>query len=384
MRILEAIQKFSYTSDNISTTEIIFNISKFLSLLDHGVTIYSTNYEVNQQKIEDLRQYNVKVLIFRIFWDIDGFIITPGLINNLSDIKKFDIIHLHNYRTFQNVILAYYAKLLNIPYVLQAEGSLKTFYQKKNSKILFDFFFGNQMIKNATKVIAVSEQETKQYLQLGVPNDKIVIIPFAIDPEEYTHLPDMGSFRKKYSIQRNTKIILYIGRIHKMKGLEILLSAYSEYVTINPDVLLVIAGPDDGYLDELNRLIKELHLDKKIIIPGPLYGPQKIEAFSDADIFILPSYHDDFGITALESMACGTPVIITDRCGAAEVVHNNGGLVINYDKNSLINAMTTLLSDNNLRIKYSELGRKIVLSNYNWNDIVGRLEKCYESCLSPR
>jgi len=137
MRILEAIQKFSYTSDNISTTEIIFNISKFLSLLDHGVTIYSTNYEVNQQKIEDLRQYNVKVLIFRIFWDIDGFIITPGLINNLSDIKKFDIIHLHNYRTFQNVITQ---SCLTFRMSFKPKAHLKHFIRKKIRRFYLIFF----------------------------------------------------------------------------------------------------------------------------------------------------------------------------------------------------------------------------------------------------
>lgn len=384
MKILEALQKFSYTADNKSTTEIIFNITKLLSIRGHEVTIYSTDYKLDQQKIIDLTQHRVKFSISIIWGDIGGLIVTPGLLKNISIIKQFDIIHLHNYRTFQNLILAFFARFYNVPYIIQAEGSLFTFFQKKNSKILFDYFFGTTMIRNAAKVIAASEKESKQYLKLGLPPEKIVIIPFAIDTDEYTQLPGKGFFKKKQLISDDKKIILYLGRLHKMKGLELLVLAFSEIQKKEHNILLVIAGPDDGYLTELYIIIKKLHLEEKIIFSGPLYGSEKIEAYRDADIFVLPSYHDDFGLTALEAMACGTPVIITNCCGASDAVGKNAGLVINSDKKSLVNAITTLLSDENLRIRYSEQGKRLTISDYSWNTIVDLLEKCYESCIPKK
>jgi glycosyltransferase involved in cell wall biosynthesis len=384
MKILEALQKFSYTADNKSTTEIIFNMSKHLSIRGHEVTIFTTNYKIDQHKISGLEQFNVKFSISKIWCNIGGFIITPGLLNNISIIKQYDIIHLHNYRTFQNIILAFFANLYDIPYIIQAEGSLTTFYQRKFSKILFDNLFGTTMIRNATKVIAASEQESKQYLKLGVPPDKIVIVPFTIDINEYIHLPEKGLFKKKHRIADNKKIILYLGRLDKMKGLDLLVFAFSDIQKKEDDILLVITGPDDGYLTELCDLIEKLHLKEKIIITGPLYNSDKIEAYHDADIFVLPSYHDDFGLTALESLACGTPVIITNRCGASDVISKNAGLVIDCDKTSLVNAITTLHSDEKLRIKYSEQGKKLIHSDYSWNSIVDLLENCYESCSSRK
>lgn len=382
MRILEVIQKFSNTADNKSTTGIIFYLSKILSTRGHKIIIFTTNYKLDKQKIQELEKHGVKFYISKIFLDIREFILTPGIISDLSIIKQCDIIHLHNYRTFQNVIISSYANFLKIPYIFQAEGSLSTFYQKKYSKILFDYFFGDRMIRNATKAIASSEQELKELIKVGVSRNKIVIIPFGIEMQDYNHLPEKGIFKMKYNINKNKKIILYLGRIHKMKGLEILLLAFSDLQKENIDSLLVIVGPDDGYLAELYRLIKKLDLKDKIIIPGPLYGSDKLEAYRDADIFVLPSFHDDFGLTTLESLACGTPVIITNRCGSSDVVYENGGLVIEYDKNSLVKGMITLLSDDNLRIKYSEQGKAHVHSNYSWNSIGILLEKCYESCLS--
>jgi glycosyltransferase involved in cell wall biosynthesis len=384
MKILEAIQKFSYTADNKSTTEIIFNISKMLSARGHEVTIYTTNYKLDTLKIKDLEKQGIRFKISKIWGDIGGMILIPTIINDISTIKQYDIIHLHQYRTFQNVIISFYANLFKIPYILQSEGSLISFYQKKNSKILFDYLFGKTMIRNATKVIAASEQESNQYIKMGVPSNKISIIPFAIDSNEYIHLPEKGMFKKKHLINGDKKIILFLGRLHKRKGLELLVLAFSELYKKGYDSLLVIIGPDDGYLSELYHLIEKLQLKEKIIISGPLYDSDKLEAYQDADIFILPSYHDDFGLTALEALACGTPVIITNCCGASDVVRKNAGLVIDCDVHSLVNGITTLLSDDNLRSTYSEQGKILIHSNYNWNTIVDLLENCYGSCLSKK
>lgn len=383
MRILQAIQRFSYTPEDMSTTEIIYNITKNLLKNSNDVTICTTNYHIDTQKKLELERYQVKFIISEILGSIGGLIVTPGLLIELFKLKNYDVIHLHNYRTFQNVVLALYAQVCNIPYVIQAEGSLTTFFQKKYSKILFDYLIGGTMIRNATKVIASSEQEFNQFIKIGVPQEKIFTIPFGININDYTQLPKKGYFKKKY-IGSNEEFILFLGRIDKMKGIDLLLSSFSDIIRKGYNVTLVIAGPDNGYLSEVNELIKTLHLEDKIIITGPLYGAEKLAAYQDAEMFVLPSYHDDFGLTVLEALACGTPVIVTNRCGASDVVKNNAGLVIDCERGNLLNGMMTLLDNDDLRLIYSESGKQLVHFQYDWSSVVTLLEECYASCLSEK
>ncbi|GAI33437.1 unnamed protein product, partial [marine sediment metagenome] len=86
------------------------------------------------------------------------------------------------------------------------------------------------------------------------------------------------------------------------------------------DTLLVFVGPDDGYLPALKKLVKELMIEEKVLFTGPLFGKEKLEAYVDADVYVLPSSYEIFGLTVLEACACGTPVVVTEACGLANWV----------------------------------------------------------------
>ena len=190
---------------------------------------------------------------------------------------------------------------------------------KQRSKWLYDVLFGYRLLKNASKVIALTPFEAQQYIDFGVPEEKIQIIPNGIDLSQYDNLLPNGSFKKKFDITEEMKIVLYLGRIHKIKGLDILVRAFANIVKELDDVKLVIIGPDDGYLRELETLIRLLEIPNNVQIVGYLSGKDKLAAGTvDADVYVLPSRYEIFGITVLESVACGTPIIITDVCGLAD------------------------------------------------------------------
>ena len=118
-----------------------------------------------------------------------------------------------------------------------------------------------------------------------------------------------------------------------------------------------------------------------MIVTGPLYDREKLEAYVDADVYVLPSIYETFPNTVLEAWACGTPVVVTDRCGIADLV-NKVGYVVEYDENQLQDAIFKFLSDEELRKRLEAAGKKLVREEFSWGKVVGKIERLYETVLA--
>jgi len=375
MKILQIIPYF--TPKCGGDVNIVYNLSNQLLKRGHEVTIFTTDFEPDWEYVKSLD--GVCVVPFHCIANIGLMLISMGMKKQLKkEIRDFDIIHMHDFRSYQNIVTYRYAKKYNVPYVLQAHGSVLPFFQKQGLKRIFDLFFGYKILRDASKVIALTRTEAVQYKKMGIDEDKIEIVPNGIDLSEYENLPEKGEFRKKYSIRDDEKIILYLGRIHKIKGIDLLVKAFADLINVLDGVRLVIAGPDDGFLSTLKGQIEDFKINDKILFTGPLYGRDKLEAYADADVYVLPSVYEIFGITVLEACACGTPVIITDRCGIADIIDDKVGHVVEYDKDQLQDAIIKVLSDEELRMRFGEGGRRLVREEFGWGGVVGRLEQIYK------
>jgi glycosyltransferase involved in cell wall biosynthesis len=364
------------------SAEVPWQLSKALVKSGHDVTIYTSSYKFNP---DALTAKEVAIHAFKSWLQFADFSITPSLTKNARrEIKNFDIVHLHNFRTYQNMVVHGFAKVYSVPYVLQAHGSLTTYFQKGMFKKAFDVIWGRNILHNAARVIAVTDIEAEQYHSLGVNQNKIEIVPHGIDLAEFDNQATKGEFRKKYKINPDKNIVLYLGRIHKMKGLDILANAFADLSHNHKDIVLAIVGPDGGYLTILKKLVTKLGNIDNVIFTGPLYGQEKLEAYIDADIYVLPSSYEIFGITILEAWACGKPVVVTDRCGMADVVRDRAGLVVLYDKVQLRNALSKLLNDTSMRREFGKQGRKLVEEEYNWSSAASRVERIYNNVLANR
>ena len=360
MKILEVVNSLS--SVHGGSAEAPYQLSKELAKMGHDVTIYTAN--------SDRLVPQVKVRVFKSYTSWSEFYITPSMIREArEEVRRFDVIHMHNYRTFQNLVVYYYARKYDIPYVLQAHGSLATFFQKGMLKKAFDAAGGDRILKDA-KAIASSEAEAAQYRNMGIDETKIEIVPNGVDLLEFEDLPQSGEFKKKYGLEG--RVVLFLGRIHKTKGLDLLAEAF---VGLPSDVKLVIAGPDGGYLKPLKKLLAALKID--VLFTGPLYGKAKLSAYVDADVFVLSSSYEDFGMAAIEAMACGTPVVTTDRCGISEII-DNAGVVVAYDEAALRCALLKVLNDNEMRHELGEKGRSLVHEELNWQKVARRIVEMYE------
>jgi glycosyltransferase involved in cell wall biosynthesis len=297
-----------------------------------------------------------------------------------KEIRDFDVIHIHEYRNIPAVVVHHYAKKYGVPYVLQPRGSVPVIVKSKQKK-LFDAVFGRAIIKDASKIIASSKLESDQYWDVfsNLKSKKIVHIPNGIDLKTYQKLPQKGEFRRKYLIDDDKKVILFLSRIHKRKGADILVEAFSKLKNEIENVKLVIAGPDEGYLDKLKLIVSKLNIEGDVMFPGPLYEKDKLEAYIDADVFILPSKdrYESFGNVVLEACACGTPVIITNNCGVSERIGNNVGYVVEYDKDQLRDAMIKVLSDERLRRRFGEEGMRLMREEFGWDRVILDVERIY-------
>ena len=313
-----------------------------------------------------------------------------------KDIKEYDILHIHEHRQTLAILASYFARKNNIPYIVQAHGSVLPFFQKEGLKNLFDKVFGFKILHNASCVFALTEVEKEQYLKMGVDEEKIEIVPLGINLEEYENLPSSGGFRSKFNIDENDKLILFVGRIHEIKGLGLLIDAFNDLINQNTEdnsleynslednsysIKLAIVGPDDGYLIELEDKIKEYSLEENVIITGPLYNEEKQEALVDCDLFVMPSKYESFTTSGLEAMACSKPLVLTKNNHIHDWVDGNVGLACEDNKDSLRESIEKILFDEELSLIFAENGRKLIKEKYNWNIINNQILEIYNKIL---
>lgn len=357
---------------------------------DNSVKVISSDACKERLKFEDGR-YDVDVDGIKVdyFKNISNrfklatMLDTPlGAIFRIKNqIRDFDVVHVHEHRQTLSIIVCYFARRYGIPYVVQAHGSVLPFFQKEGLKNIFDKVFGFKILYGASKVFALTEVEKEQYLKMGVEEDRIEIVPLGINIEEYSNLPEGGIFREKFNISKDDKLIIFIGRVHEIKGLDLLIDAFKELADSVSDVKLAIVGPDDGYMDALNLRIAECGLSDKVIVTGPLYKKEKQEALVDCDLFVMPSKYESFTTSGLEAMACGKPLVLTKNNHIHDWVDGSVGLACDDDKMSLKDAMAEVLFDEELSKKFGMNGRRLIQEKYNWDMINEQILNIYESII---
>lgn len=389
MRILQVIPYFYPAWTFGGPVRAVYELSKELVKKGHDVTVYTTDALTGNstQKSRFLDVNGVKVHYFRnvsnaLAYDHKIFL-SPGIFSLVKkEIRWFDIIHLHDYRTFQNVVIHHYARKHRIPYILQAHGSVLRIIEKQRLKKIYDMLWGYKILRDTSRVIAVSSIEVGQYKQLGVIENKIVVISNGIDIESFKNLPERKQFKKKYHI-REKYMILFLGRVHKIKGIDFLIKSFSKLAKEINDVVLVIAGPDDGYRRKAKVLAKNLGLHDKVRFTGRIDGRDKLSAYVDADALVYPSIFEIFGLVPFEAIMCGTPVIVTDDCGCGELIRESkAGYIVKYgDVELLKEKMRRAIENPDEGLGMVERGKRYIEERLRWDRITSKVEELYGDCL---
>lgn len=380
MKILQVVSYFAQRrGGNIN---VCYNLSKELSKLGHGVTIITADFKYDPDYTHSLK--NVEVVPFRQVAKLGPFLYTPGMKGWLKEnISKYDVVHLHDFRSYQSAIVCKYAKEFNVPYIIQPHGTLPRIIERKNLKQLYDIVWGNDIRRHASKLIAVSRSEAEQFRQAGIPEEKTTLIPNGIDHVSFMNLPPAGRFKEQYGIHER-HVILYVGRLHKRKGIDILIRAFNSFLQswTGDNVALVIVGPDGGYQSVLEGLVEQLGLSDKVRFIG--FIPSLAAAYREADVLVYPSTYEIFGLVPFEALLCGTPVIVTDDCGCGEIIKKaECGYLAHYgDVAGLAEALRFALEHPDVNKRMVEAGRRYIEEHLAWESVVKRVEEVYEESIN--
>ena len=370
-------------------TNVVYNITKELAKIGHQVTVYTSDmldlHSQDSLKARSLLINGVNVHYSRSLWRHKTFMITPSTVPLLSrNLANFDVIHIHDSRSFQGISAYLFAKIKDVPCVFQPHASYLSSspdsFTEKIARFLLDKLISDRILENVSKVIALNQTEAQEYINAGVPKKKIEIVPNGIDASNFDILPPPGSFRKRFDVLENKKIVLYVGRIHRTKRIDLLIKAYS-YLIKNMDCndsMLVIAGPDDGYLAEATSLANYLGVSDSVLFTGFLKNEVKVEALVDANTFVTPSFYG-FPMTFLEACAVGTPIITTTFGDKLEWINNNVGYMTSPKSHDLAGAMHAIISNDQLRERFSKKCKQLVRSQFSLNEIAHRLECIYRT-----
>jgi len=296
----------------------------------------------------------------------------------------YQLIHIHAVFSYCSNMAAYIAYTLGVPYVVRPLGVLNRWGMEERRPWLKRLSFAlieRHLLKNAAFIHYTAEQERIEAAQCGV-DDRPVIIPNPVEPPNANGAK--GELRRLYPELQSKRIALFLSRIDRKKGLDLLIPAFAGVLREIPDAALVIAGDGDAALARsLRERCRALGIEKSVYWPGFLSGPAKAAALADADVFVLPSYSENFGIAVIEAMALGVPVILTDQVGVCrEVAAGNAGLVTAPEIDPLRHALVRLLTDDAARAEIGRNGAALARSQFSPPVVLKKLAEAYNSVLA--
>lgn len=363
-------------------------MARALAARGHQVSLYTTNQDGNETLSVPLDEPVVTDGV-----EVRYFPIQPprALATSLPlaralfrDVSNFDLVHVHSLYLFHDWAASAACRRHRVPYLIRPHGSLDPYLVRRHRlrKAVVNRLFQDRALRRAAAIHFTAEEEGRLARPhvFGRPE---VIVPIGLDPDAFRTLPPPGSFRARHPELAQAPLLLFLGRINFKKGLKLLLEAFPRIRDTLPGCRLVLAGPDnEGYGQGLRKDIAARGLTDSVHFTGMLDGEEKLALLRDADLFVLPSYTENFGIAVIEAMACGLPVVLSDRVNIHREVRAAGaGLVTPCEAGPLADACARILAAPTLARDMGRAGRALVERDYRWSSVGARLEAAYQTLL---
>ena len=303
-----------------------------------------------------------------------------------DNITRFDLVHVHEIWHHPTYAAFRAARKNRVPYVLTPHGELgeRHLRHKAWKKRIYMTAVLDRILRNSDALHAITPAEKDRIARLGYQTP-VAVAPNGIDPAQFDNLPDPSRFVDRYPALKDKRVILFLGRLNPTKGLDILARAFSAVARRFPDTVLLVAGPDEeGGRRIMEAILRSEGIPDKAVFTGMLAGADKFAALSRADVFVLPSYSEGFSIAILEAMAARLPVVISEGCNFPEVAEHDAGFVVSAEDRPVADAVGTLLSNPDLRVRMGERGRKLVSERYTWRASAAAIASLYRDLIARR
>ncbi len=289
-----------------------------------------------------------------------------------------DCLHLHGVWERMLHRAAAAARKAGVAYCFRPCGMLNpwSFAQKRWKKRLVLTLAARKALNGAHFLHCLNAEEAAFVDRLGF-KPRSLIFPNGVFFEEIEPLPPPGTFTSTRPGLIGRRFVLFLGRLHYVKGLEYLAEAWAQCAASVPDVDLVIAGPDGGAQRDFEAQVAAAGLSHRVHVVGPLYGAEKFAAFVDAACFCLPSKQEGFSVAIVEALACGVPVVMSTACRFPEAAAAGAAREVPLDSSALAEALVVVLTTPAQAAAMGAAGRELIRSHYTWPAIAKRIVEAF-------
>jgi glycosyltransferase involved in cell wall biosynthesis len=303
--------------------------------------------------------------------------------------RDYDLLHVHAVWSFATAAAARAARRSGVPYIVRPAGMLSDYSWKRQGwkKRLYWAFVEKRTIQNAVAFHATSDAEAAEIRSVRC-DARVFTIPNGVDETAFVAPCDSATLRQLSGpLVGDLPILLFLSRLHPKKGIvDRLLPAI---VTMRSPCFLAIAGGEDphapGHEREVRQAIQRLGLAQRVALLGSVSPADRWRMFDGADVFVLPSHSENFGVVVAEAMARGCPVVVTDKVQSWSHVRTaEAGEVVSDDVGALAAALDRLISQRELRCACGEAGRAYASEHFRWERIAQQIQRMYRDCLGGR
>jgi len=366
---------------------VVKNLGKALAAEGHNVSYWATVRKSDRQDLASMDSAYMYDIGWPRWWHR-----SREFVRGLSaGITSIDIVHINGMWLHPTHAASRIAHANDTPYILRPAGCLEPWRLrntrlKRVKKAAYLTLVGKSIMQSAACLHAASAQEAEHFGQIGY-RGPITVIPNGVDTNEFSN--GDGSEAEAYWPEvKERPVVLFMSRLSPEKGLDLLIPVWADLVksAAYKDALLVIAGPDDrGYQKVVEGMIDGCDAGSKVLLTGMVRGKEKLSLLRRADVFVLPSYSENFGIVVAEALACGTPVVTTTGTPWEQLQQDDAGRWVPPRGPELGEALRELLDmPESQRETMGRRGREMVLEKYNWTKITRQLVTVYNCILHGR
>lgn len=382
MNILHVYGNFTTSQGGIA--QALNGLATAQAKLGHDVIVVASIKPGEEDEV--FRPEAVKVVIhmqdkLERIWDCHTLRLRGDLKENLIG---SDIVHIHGIWHYPSFLGSKLANREEKPYIIAPHGALDSWCleYKSTKKKLYMGLIQKWQLLGASVIHAVSDAESEDVKTL-FPEVKTRTIHNGVDLPKSVTNADRVAAETIFPWLRGRRIILFLGRIHPIKGLDILIKAFSEAKRTQTTHALVIAGRDQVNLkEELKELAKRLAVEDKIFFTGFVEGVAKKSLLAAAEMLVQPSHSEGFSGSILEAMAFSKPVVISTGCDFPEVAMEDAGVIVSPDPHELAVAMDMISSNKELSKEMGANGRRLIEQKYSWDKIAGETIEMYKEAIA--
>ena len=304
-------------------------------------------------------------------------LVSPTLRTAVAEASKEGaVLHSHGLWLMPNVYPGLIAKRQGSPLIVSPRGMLGPAalnFSRIKKKVFWSIAQGPALL-SVSCFHATAPEEAEDIRAFGL-RSPIAVIPNGIDVPPNT-------ISRNHLLLGEPRTLLHLGRIHPKKGIERLLQAWARLEPVHPDWNLRIVGPDEGgHTNDLRYLSQQLRLSR-VTFDGPLFASEKQAAYQHADLFVLPTMHENFGMVVAEALAAGTPVVSSTGAPWRGLVENGCGWWVNNDPASLTAALDEAMRRSPKELNaMGEKGRDWMCRDFSWARVARQMEEVYLWCI---